>query len=132
LPTPLGEGASSINEGAKHVASNYATWLQGGVYRVGQAGAVTAVLVAQGDFHCNEKYPYKFTVGPPPEGVSFPATVLRGAVIASERTTLSVPFIASSAGDKTISGVFQFSVCNETTCKIQKQNLTVTVTVHEA
>ena len=42
-----------------------------------------------------------------------------------------MPFTPSSAGDKTISGTFYFSVCDDASCQIKKQPMSVTVTVHE-
>ena len=122
----------TVTEGDKKVEPQYAAWLQGGKYEVGKPGALTAVLVAKGEFHCNDKYPYKFKVGGAPDGVTFASAVATGASIGAQRTTLSIPFTPTSTGPKTISGVFYFSVCNESTCKIQKQNLSVTVDVDVA
>ena len=110
----------------------YSAWLQGGgKYVVGKPGAVQAVLVAKGDYHCNPEYPYKFKLDAAPEGVSYPEPIARGVSIGNERSTLAIPFVPSSAGAKTISGTFFFSVCNESQCKIQKQAMSVTVNVAE-
>ena len=117
--------------GKQVVESNYAAWLQStGRYVVGKPGSVQAVLTAKGEYKCNENYPYKVKLAAAPEGVSYPDTTARGVSKGKERTTVTVPFTASSAGDKTISGTFFFSVCNESTCKIDKRPVSVTVTVH--
>jgi hypothetical protein len=118
--------------GEKKNEVQYSAWLQGGgKYAVGKPGTVQAVLVAKGDYHCNPEYPYKFKLDAAPEGVSYPEPIARGVSIGNERSTLAIPFVASSAGAKTISGTFFFSVCNESQCKIQKQAMSVTVVVAE-
>jgi len=117
--------------GKQVVESSYAAWLQStGRYVVGKPGSVQAVLTAKGEYKCNENYPYKVKLAAAPDGVTYPDTTARGVAKGKERTTVTVPFTASSAGDKTISGTFFFSVCNESTCKIDKRQLSVTVTVH--
>lgn len=116
--------------GEKKTEGSYAAWLQSsGKYAVDKPGSVVAVVTAQGEYHCNEKYPYKFKLNSPPAGVSYGADTVRGASISQKRASLSIPFTASSAGAKTISGTFFFSVCNEDTCQIKKQPMSVTVNV---
>lgn len=116
--------------GEKKTEGSYAAWLQSsGKYGVDKPGSVVAVVTAQGEYHCNEKYPYKFKLNSPPAGVSYGADTVRGASISQKRASLSIPFTASSAGAKTISGTFYFSVCNEDTCQIKKQPMSVTVNV---
>jgi hypothetical protein len=116
--------------GDKATEGSYSAWLQtSGKYKVGQAGAVVAVLNAQGEYHCNESYPYKFKLNSPPEGIAYAGDTARGASITPKSTTLRIPFTPSSAGSKTISGTFFFSVCNETTCQIKKQAMSVTINV---
>jgi hypothetical protein len=116
--------------GDKAVEGSYSAWLQSsGKYKVGQSGAVVAVLNAQGEYHCNETYPYKFKLNSAPEGVAYAGDTAKGASVSAKSTTLRIPFTPSSAGSKTISGIFYFSVCNESTCQIKKQAMSVTVNV---
>ena len=98
---------------------------------MGKPSTVQAVLVAKGAFKCNEKYPYKFKLGTPPAGVTYPQKIARKISSGKKQRALSVPFTPTSAGKKTISGTFYFSVCNEATCKIQKKPMSVTIEVHD-
>lgn len=116
-------------KGAAATSATFGAWLQGGKYEVGKPGALTAVLTAQGEYHCNDKYPYKFTLDPAPPGVSFPSTVVKGMNITEKRSTMSIPFSASEKGAKTISGTLAFSVCNADRCLIEKQKLSITINV---
>ena len=116
----------------KKVEAQYAVWLQSaGRYTTGKASTVQAVLMAKGAFKCNEKYPYKFKLGAPPAGVTYPEKIARKISSGTKQRVLSVPFTPTTAGKKTISGTFYFSVCNEATCKIQKKPMAVTIEVHE-
>src|SRR5829696_4181543 len=56
----------------------FVVWLQpAGSYRAGEQGSVEVVLSCKGEWHCNEKYPMKFTCDPPASGVSYPQPVVR-------------------------------------------------------
>ena len=128
-PAPK-EAEPEPTKGEKKTAGSYAAWLQSsGKYTVDKPGAVVAVVNAQGEFKCNDKYPYKFKVGSAPAGVSFASTTVRGASIGKKSTSLRIPFTPTSKGAKTISGTFYFSVCNAETCQIKKQPMSVTVNV---
>ncbi len=117
-------------KGEKKTGGSYAAWLQtSGKYVVDRPGAVVAVVTALGEFKCNDQYPYKFKVGSVPNGVSFGATTVRGASIGKKTTSLRIPFTPTSKGAKTISGTFYFSVCNEETCHIKKQPMSVSINV---
>ena len=127
------EKPEPTTKGDEKSEPQYSAWLQSaGKYAVGKPGVVTAVLVAKGEWKCNDNYPYKVKLNAPPAGVSFASNIARGASVSKARTTVSVPFTPSEAGTKTISGKFFFSVCNESTCKIQKAPLSVTVNVGES
>jgi hypothetical protein len=103
-----------------------------GRYLVGKPAAVQAVVVAKRDYKCNDKYPHKVVLGSPPAGVSYPEPTARRASIGKERCAVSVPFVASSVGKKTITGTFHTSVCNASSCKFDKVPVSVTVTVDES
>lgn len=123
------EPPAADTKGAAATGAAFGAWLQGGKYEVGKPASLTAVLTAQGEYHCNDKYPYKFTLDPAPSGVSFPSNVVKGMAVTAKRSTMSIPFSASEKGAKTISGTLAFSVCNADRCLIEKQKLSITVNV---
>ena len=116
----------------KVVEGSFNTWMQSsGRYTVGQQGNVQVVLVAKGEWHCNDKYPYKFKLGAASGGVSYPTPIVRaeGLRIAPERTVMTVPFVPSASGDARVSGTFSFSVCSAASCQIETRELALTVKV---
>ncbi len=117
-------------KGAEATGDSFAAYLSGGKYTAGKAGTVTAVLTAKGAYHCNDKYPYKFTLDAAPAGVTYPQTVVKGMSVTEKRSTMAIPFTASEKGAKTISGTLAFSVCNADRCLIEKQKLSITVNVN--
>ncbi|MEP7126872.1 MAG: hypothetical protein ABJE95_38430, partial [Byssovorax sp.] len=126
-PKPIVEVMSpKVTEGS------FNTWMQSsGRYTVGQQGNVQVVLVAKGEWHCNDKYPYKFKLGAASGGVSYPTPIVRaeGLRIAPERTIMTVPFVPSASGDARVSGTFSFSVCSAASCQIETRELALTVKV---
>jgi hypothetical protein len=116
----------------KVTEGSFNTWMQSsGRYTVGQQGNVQVVLVAKGEWHCNDKYPYKFKLGAASGGVSYPTPIVRaeGLRIAPERTVMTVPFVPSASGDARVSGTFSFSVCSAASCQIETRELALTVKV---
>lgn len=129
-PKNPAETEPKTTKGQNVASAGFSAWLQGsGSFKAGEQGAVTVVLVSKAPYHCNDKYPYKFKLDPPAAGLSYPQSVVRGAQITPQRTTMSVPFLASAAGKATIAGELSFSVCTEERCLIEKQHLAVTVDV---
>ena len=119
--------AQEDNVGDKKVEGSYAAWLQGQKeYVVGQQGVVSAVLVAKGDYKCNDKYPFKFKTGGG-SGVTYPVTTVRDKSYSKARTTMAVPFVPTQAGKVTVAGTYYFSVCTEEKCKFGKQAMSLTV-----
>lgn len=110
--------------------SGFSVWMQTAkTYKVGQSATVEVVLVPKGEFHCNDKYPYKVKLGTPPPGVSYPQDIARDASVSATRTSVRVPFTATSAGDARISGKFSFSVCKADQCVIDSREVAATVKV---
>lgn len=97
----------------------------------GKSATARVVLDAVAPFHCNDKYPYKFTIEPTP-GVTYPSTTLKDMQIGERRSTMAVPFTVNEPGKKTLTGELSFSVCTDDKCLIEKQKLTVTVDVEGA
>lgn len=96
--------------------------------RAGQSAAATVTLTARAPYHCNDKYPYKFSADPP-AGVSYPAAVVRGMQVAGARASMAIPFVAGAQGRGTIAGTLAFSVCTADRCLVEKRRLSVTVDV---
>ncbi len=117
-------------KGEEKKQAAFSAYLSGaGKYAAGSPGNVTAVLNALGEYHVNQDYPIKFTLGAAPAGVSFGETVLRNATKGDKRASISIPFTPSAAGSYTISGVFSIGVCVASSCTNEKVPLSVTVKV---
>ena len=99
--------------------------------RAGIAGSVRVSLTAKAGFHINDQYPYRFRASPPADGVSYPKPVLERADGQYEEKTavFQLPFVASHAGQFSVGGVLNLSVCSPTSCVVQKAPLSVTVSV---
>jgi hypothetical protein len=103
-----------------------------GSCRSGQQCTVRAVVVARGDYHINEKYPYKFVAQDPPHrGVTYPKKVVgrEDSVLQEKKAVLVVPFVADGAGERTVGGTLSLSVCSTANCLMDKQPLETTVKV---
>jgi hypothetical protein len=91
------------------------------------------VVEAKGEYHINDKYPYRFKLDdPPPPGLKFPKPVVGkddGGTMDLRQVLLKVPFIAEAAGEKKVAGTLSLSVCSAANCLMDKQPLEVTVKV---
>jgi hypothetical protein len=102
--------------------------------------AMTLNLVATGEYHINDDYPYKFRADDAPH-VAFQGTDPAGANVFSKGASnwqktgpqngaLSVVFQAADKGAKKISGVFKLSVCSVHNCQLEQTAINTTVSVH--
>jgi len=117
---------------AKTTESTFHLWMQSaGKYKAGQQGAVQVVLVAMGDYHCNDKYPYKFKLNAPPAGVSYPQPVVRAEAmsISPARSTMAIPILPSAPGEARVGGTFSFSVCSAATCQVESRELSLNIKI---
>ena len=91
------------------------------------------VLVeAKGEYHINDKYPYRFKLeDPPPEGIKYPKPVVgkEDGTMDERRVVLKVPFVSEASGAKKVAGTLSLSVCSAANCLMDKQPLEVTVKV---
>jgi hypothetical protein len=101
--------------------------------------SVALTLVATGDFHINDEYPYKFRADDAPH-VAFQGTDPAGANVFSktasnwqkvgpQKGTMNVVFQSADKGEKNISGVFKLSVCSAHNCQLEQATLTMPVAV---
>jgi hypothetical protein len=98
------------------------------------ATCTAEVLVeAKGEYHINDKYPYRFKLDdPPPQGLKYPKPVVNkddGGSMDQRKVVLKVPFISETSGDKKVAGTLSLSVCSAANCLMDKQPLEVTVKV---
>jgi hypothetical protein len=97
-----------------------------------QTCTVHAEIIAKGEYHINESYPYKFRVdAAPPVGLAYPKPVVGrdDGQFEAQKAVLRVPFVAAAAGDKKVGGVLSLSVCSAKNCLMDKQALELTVKV---
>lgn len=126
-PTPS-PAANDANKGKNVSGEGFATWMQAAkTYEINKPATVTVVLTAKDPYKCNEKYPHRFVLNPPPNGVTYPQDTVRGMQVTPKRSTLSVPFTATSEGSATISGTLFFSVCTDERCLMEKRPLSITI-----
>jgi hypothetical protein len=99
-----------------------------GGYETGKSGEAEIVLVAKDPFHVNEKYPYKFKLKETP-GLKYVSLVVGKDQVKLEakRASLVVPFTPEKAGKHTVAGLFQFSVCTDDKCLIERRDLSLDI-----
>ncbi len=88
---------------------------------------VVVELIADGDYHVNQEYPFRFVPDATP-GVSF-AAARELQHEGEKRGTLEVELTPAAAGPTTIAGTFKLSVCSEGACQIERPRLGVTIRV---
>jgi hypothetical protein len=103
-----------------------------GACKKDQTCTVEVLVEAKGEYHINDKYPYKFKLDdPPPAGMRYPKPVVskEDGTMDEHKVVLKVPFVSESTGDKKVSGTLSLSVCSAANCLMDKQPLEVTVKV---
>jgi hypothetical protein len=102
-----------------------------GSYAAGQEGTVDVTLTPKGGYHISAGLPYKFKAGDPPDGVTYPKTVLSIADFDTSegKGHFKFPFVAAHAGRVTVGGTFSFSLCSESNCVMDSVGLEVPVDV---
>ncbi len=106
---------------------------------VGSRCAVSVKLVATGDYHINDAYPYKFKAdeidgveflgaGGPDRNVF--STFTGNWSKSDERTgAMTIAFKPSNPGTMALGGTFKLSVCSPENCQLESQAVKTTVTV---
>src|SRR5689334_5657087 len=102
---PAALGAASLDN------ANYsAKIVSAGPCKKDQTCSAEIVVQAKGDYHINDKYPYRFKLDdPPPAGVKYPKPVIgkEDGTMDEHKVTLKVPFVPVSAGDKKVAGTLR-------------------------
>ena len=104
----------------------------------GSPCSVTLKLVATGDFHVNDEYPYKFKAEDA-SGVTFLGTDQGGKNTFSKAAgdwqktdaksgAMTVKFIPAADSAKSIAGTLKLSVCSAGSCLLEQRQVTANVT----
>ena len=99
--------------------------------------SVTLKLVATGDFHVNDEYPYRFKADAAP-GVTFLGTDPNGKSTFSKAAgdwqkadaksgAMTLKFIAAGAGTTALGGTLKLSVCSAQACLLEQKQVTASV-----
>jgi len=94
--------------------------------------SIEVLVEAKGEYHINDKYPYRFKLDDPPAaGLKYPKPVVgkEDATMDEHKIVLKVPFVSDASGDRKVGGTLSFSVCSAGNCLMDKQPLEVTVKV---
>jgi hypothetical protein len=90
-------------------------------------------LQAKGEYHINDKYPYRFRVqDPPAEGVKYPKQAVgrENGTFEEKKAVLEIPFTVEGSGATVgVGGTLSLSVCSVANCLVDKQSLEVTAKV---
>jgi hypothetical protein len=106
---------------------------------VGEVCTLALTLVATGDYHINDEYPYKFK-GDDAPGLEFQGKSADGRGVftkaagdwtkTDEKTgRMGVAFTSRDAADKHVSGIFKLSVCSAQNCRLEQPRLDARVAV---
>jgi hypothetical protein len=105
----------------------------------GASCALAIKLVATGDFHINDEYPYKLTADDAP-GVEYLGAGAGGRNVFSKASSdwqkrdeksgvMTLAFRSASRGDKILGGTFKLSVCSAQNCQLEQEHVQATVAV---
>jgi hypothetical protein len=103
-----------------------------GACKKDQVCGAEVLVEAKGDYHINDKYPYKFKLDdPPPPGMRYPKPVVTkdDGTMDEHKVVLKVPFVSEATGDRKVSGTLSLSVCSAANCLMDKQPLELAVKV---
>jgi hypothetical protein len=133
-PIAAANGAQPATVGAASVENaNYSAKIaSAGPCKKDQTCTAEIVVLAKGEYHINDKYPYRFKLeDPPPAGLKYPKAVIgkEDGTMDEHKVTLKVPFIPAAAGDKKVAGTLSLSVCSAANCLMDKQQLDLAVKV---
>jgi hypothetical protein len=105
----------------------------------GATCSVAFRLVATGDFHVNDQYPYRFAADGAKDLQFFGADVGGKNVFSkaagdwqksdAKSGAMTVKFAPKGSGQKAVSGTFKLSVCSEANCLLEQRQVSAMVLV---
>jgi len=131
-PSPNAAAEPAVGAASFDNANYSAKIASAGPCKKDQTCTAEVVVQAKGEYHINDKYPYRFKLeDPPPTGLKYPKAVIgkEDGTMDERKVTLKVPFVPASAGDKKVAGTLSLSVCTAANCLMDKQQLDLTVKV---
>jgi hypothetical protein len=103
----------------------------------GSACGVALKLVATGDFHINDEYPYRFKADDSPgmdflgkeDGSKNTFSKAAGDWVKSEEKAgvMTVKFVPKGHGPAKLAGTFKLSVCSPQSCLLEQRQITASV-----
>lgn len=124
--------AASLERPSSDNANYRAEIRSAGACRNNTPCAAEVLVEAKGDYHINDKYPYRFKLDdPPPTGIKYPKPVVgkEDGTMDAHKVVLKVPFVSEGSGEKKVAGTLSLSVCSAANCLMDKQPLELTVKV---
>jgi hypothetical protein len=117
-PTPAAP-ASAAPATQAATAQPYTVRIVAGDAKAGQAGKSVVEVTPAAGFHMNLEFPVRLRVTPP-TGLTLGKADLskEDAELTEAALRFSVPFTATAAGKVSLEALGDFSVCNDTTCKL--------------
>jgi hypothetical protein len=99
-----------------------------GAVVAGQPAAVEIAVAVKAGYHPNDKYPYKFRPADS-AGVRYaaPQFMKEALKLEEHRATMTVGFTPEGKGERTVAGLFAFSLCSADQCQIEKRELALRV-----
>lgn len=126
----------SVQGAATIKGNNFVVQATSATCKKGEECTMTLRLEAQGAYHINDSYPYKFTPGtkdgkPLSDGVEFTKDAFSKSAgdfkkEGEKLATLTVKFKPTAPKGKIV-GTFKMSVCSEQNCQLEQQEVSVDV-----
>ncbi|HTM45664.1 MAG TPA: hypothetical protein VL137_11950 [Polyangiaceae bacterium] len=130
-PVAASNDATPSTRGNAVTTDAYSVWLETvGNYQAGKPGELRVVVEAKAPHKCNVEYPYKFTFGTAPQGVTYPTPVVHDMKVDGKHASMQLPIAPAAAGKATVQGILNFSVCTEDKCLIEKGDLSIPITIN--
>ncbi len=119
------DGRSQPNDAQGDKPANQGTYYEVSVapdeVSVNEKGAVVVSLTPGSGYKWNDEYPAKFALTAP-EGVALEKADFKAkeVEVSAKAARLTIPLTVAAAGEKKIEVKGSFSVCNDTSCKIMR------------
>ncbi len=138
---PAAGGAAALDCGHAYCTDNLFVDAQPSAgCSAGATCSVRLTLVATGDYHLNDLYPYRFNADDLP-GVSFLGRGDAGKNVFSKNAgdwakldprsgVMTVRFVPQARGAANVAGVFKLSVCSGATCQLEQSRIAAAIAVN--